>query len=595
MLKKWICQNRNWVFQNFPFLENDFDALTDYELFCKMVEYAKSLVISNDKFVSELKTNLEEMYNEGKFDSFIEEIVNLQTTFTFNSVADMKSATNLVDGSFTRTSGYYSYNDGGGAFYKIRNVTNEDVIDDMFIIALDDINLIAEYIIQDNSINIKQMGCIGNHEFDNTSKLQAIIEYCETKGMKMLIPKGEYLITDTLYINDKITIEGIIDNRLWYGTSYHPMICGYLTNKPFIHISRSDNLYNWDYAARNLVESVHISNIRMVGSTPDGFSMTGIYASTYLSDFKNLTINGFYNDFALAGCYETIVDECRFTQSYQCIVLYNNNRTTVFNNVYCNASNNDVGSVIDNEYYIEKYSRNHMFNYCCIYSNVSLSYMTNLAIEASCYGIISRDSKLVINQLNIESITEYCIHTSINLRSDAYNNFDNVHFYNPNEAKYENAKMFYTGYHAHLNLKTVDSLPITNINDGDITNNSVARIYSYVSGEKIIPLSLSDNVVGASIVNKSHYTEQGFKVDLEFSDAREWGGSVVTTITGLPASSEEPATKYRYFACPTKTKNSITNLRVSGTGIIVDGSGTWIGGSSYLDMVGKINYEYEIK
>ena len=32
---------RNWILQNFPFLEDDFDALTDYQLFCKMVEYMK--------------------------------------------------------------------------------------------------------------------------------------------------------------------------------------------------------------------------------------------------------------------------------------------------------------------------------------------------------------------------------------------------------------------------------------------------------------------------------------------------------------------------------------------------------------------------
>ena len=134
MFKKWICQNRNWVFQNFPFLENDFDALTDYELFCKMVEYAKSLAITNEKFVNDLKTNLDTMYNEGKFDSFIEEIINLQTTFTFDSVADMKNATNLIDGCYARTSGFYSYNDGGGAYYKVRQITNDDVVDEMFII-----------------------------------------------------------------------------------------------------------------------------------------------------------------------------------------------------------------------------------------------------------------------------------------------------------------------------------------------------------------------------------------------------------------------------------------------------------------------------
>lgn len=33
---------RNFILQNFPFLEDDFDALTDYELFCKMVEYASN-------------------------------------------------------------------------------------------------------------------------------------------------------------------------------------------------------------------------------------------------------------------------------------------------------------------------------------------------------------------------------------------------------------------------------------------------------------------------------------------------------------------------------------------------------------------------
>lgn len=34
---------RNWVLENFPILEDDFDALTDYELFSKMVAYTKEL------------------------------------------------------------------------------------------------------------------------------------------------------------------------------------------------------------------------------------------------------------------------------------------------------------------------------------------------------------------------------------------------------------------------------------------------------------------------------------------------------------------------------------------------------------------------
>lgn len=45
---------RNWVLQNFPFLENDFDALTDYELFCKMMEYVMQFAKNEEEFRAEL-------------------------------------------------------------------------------------------------------------------------------------------------------------------------------------------------------------------------------------------------------------------------------------------------------------------------------------------------------------------------------------------------------------------------------------------------------------------------------------------------------------------------------------------------------------
>lgn len=58
-----ICKNR--VLQNFPILEDDFDALTDYELFSKMVGYVKSL----DSFVKneldvQLKAYIDKRFND---------------------------------------------------------------------------------------------------------------------------------------------------------------------------------------------------------------------------------------------------------------------------------------------------------------------------------------------------------------------------------------------------------------------------------------------------------------------------------------------------------------------------------------------------
>lgn len=58
-----LCKNK--VLQNFPFLEDDFDALTDYELFSKMVGYVKAL----DSFVKneldkQLKAYIDERFND---------------------------------------------------------------------------------------------------------------------------------------------------------------------------------------------------------------------------------------------------------------------------------------------------------------------------------------------------------------------------------------------------------------------------------------------------------------------------------------------------------------------------------------------------
>ena len=51
----------NYILQNFPFLENDFDALTDYELFSLMVGYVKKL---NNFFINDLEKNIEKYIDE---------------------------------------------------------------------------------------------------------------------------------------------------------------------------------------------------------------------------------------------------------------------------------------------------------------------------------------------------------------------------------------------------------------------------------------------------------------------------------------------------------------------------------------------------
>lgn len=55
--RKKLCPFRGWALENFPFIENDFDALTNYAMISKMTNYINN--IANDLFTVE--TNLNEV------------------------------------------------------------------------------------------------------------------------------------------------------------------------------------------------------------------------------------------------------------------------------------------------------------------------------------------------------------------------------------------------------------------------------------------------------------------------------------------------------------------------------------------------------
>ena len=56
---------KGMVLQNFPFIEDDFDAITNYQLLCKVVEYLKN-VINNENVLEENMTSLYNSFTELK-------------------------------------------------------------------------------------------------------------------------------------------------------------------------------------------------------------------------------------------------------------------------------------------------------------------------------------------------------------------------------------------------------------------------------------------------------------------------------------------------------------------------------------------------
>jgi hypothetical protein len=87
------------------------------------------------------------MAESGQLSDIIAQYLELACVLAYDTKTAMKQAVNLFNGSIAKTLGSSTYNDGKGAFYKVREIQNTDVVDDDLIVALSDTNLVAEKII----------------------------------------------------------------------------------------------------------------------------------------------------------------------------------------------------------------------------------------------------------------------------------------------------------------------------------------------------------------------------------------------------------------------------------------------------------------
>lgn len=103
----------------------------------------------------------------------------------FDTVADMKAATNLVAGDYVRTGGFYTVNDGGGALYRI--VSNVDAEEHQ-----EQLNngAYATLIVENGVLNVRTLGAKSSPDFDNTSMFQEALSYANKYAI--YFPYGLY-------------------------------------------------------------------------------------------------------------------------------------------------------------------------------------------------------------------------------------------------------------------------------------------------------------------------------------------------------------------------------------------------------------------
>lgn len=363
---------RNFVLKNFPFLEDDFDALTDYELFCKMVEYMKKSLekvksfqeeinvfsaklddfqnyFDNLDVTSEVNAKLDEMAEDGTLENIISQYLELQTTYTYNSIAEMKLATNLVNGSFMRTTGYYSNNDGGGAYYKARTVTNDDVVDDKFIIALYDNTLVAELLFN-NELNIKQIGAKGDDTTDDSGIVQYAINKLATNGGNLIFPKATYLFNDTITLPDNNSVINIIGNNSTFDITFEE-------NGTFLTCASVNNY-----------SRITLKDLSIINNSENTLEVNGIYFEKVTERIlvNNVRIVGFYDNLTFKNCWNLTFEKLICTHAlHDGIYCYDVSNAFNFNS--CIITHNT-------RYNMYLLGRGHCFNQCDISNYIDGSY-----------------------------------------------------------------------------------------------------------------------------------------------------------------------------------------------------------------------------
>ena len=161
-----LCALVNYLYNEVtPAVNNNADAVTELQNYVK--NYFDNLDVQE-----EINNKLDEMAENGQLADIVAQYLDLACVLAYNNVSELKNAENVVNGSIAKTLGFHEYNDGGGAYYKIRQVLNTDNVNEMDLIALSDENLVAELI--SDKFNVM---CYGVEKDDTNNNNHTLIQY----------------------------------------------------------------------------------------------------------------------------------------------------------------------------------------------------------------------------------------------------------------------------------------------------------------------------------------------------------------------------------------------------------------------------------
>lgn len=141
--------------------------------------------------------------------------INKRTANYYNSVEAMKADRKLKTGMTACTLGYGSPNDGGAGTYIIRAKQESGVDDGGSLHELANGN-VAELVVENGTVNVKQFGAKGDGVTDDTDIIKTAITFINNNNNILVCPDS-YLISETLDIKTNVIFGGDIT---YTGTGY---------------------------------------------------------------------------------------------------------------------------------------------------------------------------------------------------------------------------------------------------------------------------------------------------------------------------------------------------------------------------------------